>query len=108
MFCCAMGSRPASREQCSTTLWSLAAPRRSVDGSGSGYGAVADSSSSGSSDRIGNDKPPKRYPLTRERVIALFAHLGQPGRRGFGGAADAVEAAALRQATRGDYDLNPG
>jgi 8-oxo-dGTP pyrophosphatase MutT (NUDIX family) len=32
----------------------------------------------------------------------------QPGRRGFGGAADPVEAAALRQATRGDHDLNPG
>ena len=33
---------------------------------------------------------------------------GEPGRRGFGGAADAAEAAALRQATRGDHDLNPG
>ncbi len=46
--------------------------------------------------------------LTREGVIARFAHLGRPGRRGFGGAADAAEAAALRQATRGDHDLNPG
>jgi 8-oxo-dGTP pyrophosphatase MutT (NUDIX family) len=44
----------------------------------------------------------------RERVIARFARLGQPGRRGFGGAADATEAAALRRATRGDHDLNPG
>ncbi len=46
--------------------------------------------------------------LTREGVIARFAHLRRPGRRGFGGAADAAEAAALRQATRGDHDLNPG
>lgn len=34
--------------------------------------------------------------------------LGRPGRRGFGGAADPAEAAALRAATRGDHDLNPG
>jgi 8-oxo-dGTP pyrophosphatase MutT (NUDIX family) len=47
-------------------------------------------------------------PLGREWVTARFAQLGQPGRRGFGGAADAAEAAALRQATRGDHDLNPG
>jgi len=47
-------------------------------------------------------------PLTPDRVIARFAHLGRPGRRGFGGAGDAAEAAALRQATRGDHDLNPG
>jgi 8-oxo-dGTP pyrophosphatase MutT (NUDIX family) len=46
--------------------------------------------------------------LTPDRVIARFARLGQPGRRGFGGATDAAEAAALRQATRGDHDLNPG
>ncbi len=47
-------------------------------------------------------------PLGREWVTARFAQLSQPGRRGFGGAADAAEAAALRQATRGDHDLNPG
>jgi 8-oxo-dGTP pyrophosphatase MutT (NUDIX family) len=41
-------------------------------------------------------------------VTARLARLGQPGRRGFGGATDAAEAAALRQATRGDHDLNPG
>jgi 8-oxo-dGTP pyrophosphatase MutT (NUDIX family) len=46
--------------------------------------------------------------LTRDGVAARFARLGKPGRRGFGGAADAAEAAALRQATRGDHDLNPG
>ena len=46
--------------------------------------------------------------LTRAGVRARFARLGEPGRRGFGGAADAAEAAALRQATRGDHDLNPG
>ncbi len=46
--------------------------------------------------------------MTREGAIARFARLGQPGRRGFGGAADAAEAAALREAIRGDHDLNPG
>jgi 8-oxo-dGTP pyrophosphatase MutT (NUDIX family) len=46
--------------------------------------------------------------LTAEWVIARFLQLGRPGRRGFGGAADAAEAAALREATRGDHDLNPG
>jgi 8-oxo-dGTP pyrophosphatase MutT (NUDIX family) len=46
--------------------------------------------------------------LTPERIIARFLQLGRPGRRGFGGAADASEAAALREATRGDHDLNPG
>jgi 8-oxo-dGTP pyrophosphatase MutT (NUDIX family) len=46
--------------------------------------------------------------VTRDRAIARFAGLGAPGRRGFGGAADGAEAAALRQATRGDHDLNPG
>jgi 8-oxo-dGTP pyrophosphatase MutT (NUDIX family) len=46
--------------------------------------------------------------VTRDGVITRFARLGEPGRRGFGGAADAVEAAALREATRGDHDLNPG
>src|SRR5262245_58941923 len=46
--------------------------------------------------------------LTPDRVLASIAHLGRPGRRGFGGTTDAAEAAALRQATRGDHDLNPG
>ncbi|HTV45863.1 MAG TPA: CoA pyrophosphatase [Stellaceae bacterium] len=46
--------------------------------------------------------------LTREGIIARFAGQGQPGRRGFGGTADAHEAAAVREATRGDHDLNPG
>jgi 8-oxo-dGTP pyrophosphatase MutT (NUDIX family) len=46
--------------------------------------------------------------LSREWVKARFAQLGAPGRRGFGGAVDAVEAAALRHAPRGDHDLNPG
>jgi 8-oxo-dGTP pyrophosphatase MutT (NUDIX family) len=41
-------------------------------------------------------------------VIGRFLQLGEPGRRGFGGAADPVEAAAVREATRGDHDLNPG
>jgi 8-oxo-dGTP pyrophosphatase MutT (NUDIX family) len=48
------------------------------------------------------------HPLSRAWVTARLERQGQPGRRGFGGAADAAEAAALRQATRGDHDLNPG
>jgi 8-oxo-dGTP pyrophosphatase MutT (NUDIX family) len=32
----------------------------------------------------------------------------QAGRRGFGGSADPAEAAAFREAIRGDHDLNPG
>ncbi|HEX4617941.1 MAG TPA: hypothetical protein VH230_18740, partial [Stellaceae bacterium] len=46
--------------------------------------------------------------FTQDRVIERFLQLGRPGRRGFGGAADPAEAAALREATRGDHDLNPG
>jgi 8-oxo-dGTP pyrophosphatase MutT (NUDIX family) len=46
--------------------------------------------------------------LTPDLVIGRFLQLGVPGRRGFGGAANAAEAAALREATRGDHDLNPG
>jgi 8-oxo-dGTP pyrophosphatase MutT (NUDIX family) len=46
--------------------------------------------------------------LSRDWAITRFAQLGQPGRRGFGGTADPDEAAALRRATRGDHDLNPG
>ncbi|HEY1260399.1 MAG TPA: CoA pyrophosphatase [Stellaceae bacterium] len=46
--------------------------------------------------------------LTRQDAVERFARLGRPGRRGFGGAADPVEAAAVRAATRGDHDLNPG
>lgn len=53
-------------------------------------------------------KPVQSHSLDRGWVTARLARLGQPGRRGFGGAADAVEAAALREATRGDHDLNPG
>ncbi len=52
--------------------------------------------------QAGADRP------TREWIAARFTSLGAPGRRGFGGAADAAEAAALRWATRGDHDLNPG
>src|SRR5207253_8865104 len=47
-------------------------------------------------------------PFSPNWVIGRFLQLGRPGRRGFGGAADPVEAAALREATRGDHDLNPG
>src|SRR3984885_12148133 len=46
-------------------------------------------------------------PLSREELIArLIRH--PPGRRGFGGTNDPLEAAAIRAATRGDHDLNPG
>jgi 8-oxo-dGTP pyrophosphatase MutT (NUDIX family) len=40
--------------------------------------------------------------------MARFARPREPGRRGYGGTADPVEAAAVRAATRGDHDLNPG
>jgi 8-oxo-dGTP pyrophosphatase MutT (NUDIX family) len=46
--------------------------------------------------------------MTRDWAIARFARLAPPGRRGFGGTADPLEAAAIRQAIRGDHDLNPG
>jgi len=45
--------------------------------------------------------------LPREELIARLAHR-PPGRRGFGGTSDPVEAAELREAIRGDHDLNPG
>lgn len=43
----------------------------------------------------------------REELIARLARR-QPGRRGFGGTSDPLEAAEIRAATRGDHDLNPG
>jgi len=43
----------------------------------------------------------------REELIARLARR-KPGRRGFGGTADPIEAAEVREATRGDHDLNPG
>lgn len=45
--------------------------------------------------------------MTREELIARLARR-QPGRRGFGGTSDPLEAAEIRAATRGDHDLNPG
>jgi 8-oxo-dGTP pyrophosphatase MutT (NUDIX family) len=45
--------------------------------------------------------------LAREELIARLARQ-RPGRRGFGGSGDPVEAAEAREATRGDQDLNPG
>jgi len=45
--------------------------------------------------------------MTREKLIARIAGR-QPGRRGFGGTSDPLEAAEVRAATRGDHDLNPG
>src|SRR5690242_3085106 len=47
-------------------------------------------------------------PVTREGLIARLARCAEPGRRGYGGAADPAEAAAIRRALRGDHDLNPG
>src|SRR5215468_3674617 len=70
---------------------------------------MAGSSGSGTPARTGSEDVRDMVDrLTRDRVIARFADLGEPGRRGYGGAADPSEAAALRQATRGDHDLNPG
>lgn len=51
--------------------------------------------------------PPLDGPWAREELIERLARR-QPGRRGFGGTADPVEAAKVREATRGDHDLNPG
>jgi 8-oxo-dGTP pyrophosphatase MutT (NUDIX family) len=45
--------------------------------------------------------------MTREELIARLRNW-QPGRRGFGGTSDPLEAAEIRAATRGDHDLNPG
>jgi 8-oxo-dGTP pyrophosphatase MutT (NUDIX family) len=45
--------------------------------------------------------------LAREELIERMARR-RPGRRGFGGSGDPVEAAEAREATRGDHDLNPG
>jgi 8-oxo-dGTP pyrophosphatase MutT (NUDIX family) len=53
-----------------------------------------------------NDAPPP-YQMTREELIARLARR-PPGRRGFGGTDDPVEAAEIREATRGDHALNPG
>jgi 8-oxo-dGTP pyrophosphatase MutT (NUDIX family) len=50
---------------------------------------------------------PSSHTLARGELIArIQSH--PPGRRGFGGTGDPVEAAAVRAATRGDHDLNPG
>jgi len=45
--------------------------------------------------------------LSREELIARLSRR-RPGRRGFGGSGDPIEAAEAREATRGDHDLNPG
>src|SRR5712671_57712 len=45
--------------------------------------------------------------MTRAGLIERLAQW-QPGRRGFGGSADPLEAAAFRLALRGDHHLNPG
>jgi 8-oxo-dGTP pyrophosphatase MutT (NUDIX family) len=45
--------------------------------------------------------------MTREELIARLRNR-RPGRRGFGGTSDPLEAAEIRAATRGDHDLNPG
>jgi 8-oxo-dGTP pyrophosphatase MutT (NUDIX family) len=44
---------------------------------------------------------------SRDELIARLSRR-QPGRRGFGGSGDPIEAAEARAATRGDHDLNPG
>jgi 8-oxo-dGTP pyrophosphatase MutT (NUDIX family) len=45
--------------------------------------------------------------MTREELTARL-RAWHPGRRGFGGTSDPLEAAEIRAATRGDHDLNPG
>jgi len=45
--------------------------------------------------------------MTRTGLIERLADR-HPGRRGFGGSADPLEAAAFRTVLRGDHDLNPG
>jgi 8-oxo-dGTP pyrophosphatase MutT (NUDIX family) len=45
--------------------------------------------------------------MTREKLITRLRG-SHPGRRGFGGTGDPLEAAEVRAATRGDHDLNPG
>jgi 8-oxo-dGTP pyrophosphatase MutT (NUDIX family) len=45
--------------------------------------------------------------MIRNRVIERLAER-RPGRRGFGGSDDPIEAAEFRQVLRGDHDLNPG
>jgi 8-oxo-dGTP pyrophosphatase MutT (NUDIX family) len=45
--------------------------------------------------------------MNPEAVIARLAEC-RPGRRGFGGTDDPLEAAEFRQVLRGDHDLNPG
>lgn len=45
-------------------------------------------------------------PLAREELIERLSRQ-PPGRRGFGGTGDPIEAAEIRQATQGD-DVNPG
>jgi 8-oxo-dGTP pyrophosphatase MutT (NUDIX family) len=45
--------------------------------------------------------------VTRDGIRQRLAGR-PPGRRGFGGTDDPIEAAAFRRAIRGDHDLNPG
>jgi len=45
-------------------------------------------------------------PLSREQLIERLARR-EPGRRGFGGTGDPVEAAAVREAVRGDRAVSP-
>src|SRR5580658_3160007 len=123
---CVTGWRRGSRGRSFTSWSSWAANSRSAGRRSLGSGAAGPSSGSAIRARIANEdgqapqgkgsrdgslmdeRTAGSQPLGREWVTTRFAQLGQPGRRGFGGAADAAEAAALRQATRGDHDLNPG
>ena len=45
--------------------------------------------------------------MDREELIVRLSRW-RPGRRGFGGSDDPIEAAEAREAIRGDHDLNPG
>src|SRR6202012_3876328 len=69
-----------------------------------GCGAMACSSNSATRKTASHEHHPT---MTREELIARL-RAWHPGRRGFGGTSDPLEAAEVRAATRGDHDLNPG
>src|SRR5437879_6312562 len=97
---CGPGLRRGSRARCSTSWSSGARKSRSPARANSGCGAAACFSSSASLTR-------KSEPMTRAGLIERLADR-EPGRRGFGGTDDPLEAAAFRLVLRGDHDLNPG
>ena len=119
IFWYATDSKPGSRGRCFMSSSNSGRRSRSERRRNSGCGAGGYSFGWASLHRIGNEdaisaagteaKPlTSTNSFTQDWVIGRFLQLGRPGRRGFGGAADPAEAAALREMTRGDNDLNPG